>query len=103
VVVVLLWCCCGVVVVLLWCGCGVVVVLLWCGCGVVVVWLWCAHTTTIKHRYKIKISHAMATVPAIARNRKRTIRVVETTAFRGVRHISIAGGPVALLLFTSAH
>ena len=35
------------VVVWLWCGCGVVVVWLWCGCGVVVeivVWLlrlWC--------------------------------------------------------------
>ena len=102
-VVVVLWLCCGCVVVVLWlcCGCVAVVLRLCCGCGVVVLWLCCGcvavvlrlccgcgvlHNTTIKHRYKIKISHAMAPVPAITRNRKRTARCcsarVGTTVFQ---------------------
>ena len=89
---VVLWLCCGCVVVVLWlcCGCGVVVLWLCCGCVAVVLRLCCGcgvlHNTTIKHRYKIKINHAMASVPAITRNRKRTARCcsarVGTTVFQ---------------------
>jgi len=71
--------CCVAVVLRLCCGCVVVVSWLCCGCGVL-------HNTTIKHRYKIKINHAMAPVPAITRNRKRTARCcsarVGTTVFQ---------------------